>query len=162
MQGDDNSRDEEISRDDDTVSLPVDDASEESVQAPGRFDFWIPAMMLVLGLLLGGGLVWLVTMDGSDDPSESVSDIASDTATSATPTVTATATATDLEVTVPSECLALSDNTQQILDLVDEAVSAVADLDAAALSDVVSQLETAQSDLETQSEACESAASESN
>ncbi|HUV47641.1 MAG TPA: hypothetical protein VMX11_01580, partial [Actinomycetes bacterium] len=129
---------------DDTVSLPADQPSSEPssdpVQASGRFDFWIPAMMLVLGLLLGGGLVWIVAMDGSDDGSTT----ADATPTVAGPTVTTTSTTTDLEVTVPAECLDLADNTQEILDLIDQAVAAVSDLDAGALSDVVSQLETAQ------------------
>ena len=141
---------------DDTVALPAAESADEPVHAPGRNDVWIPAMMLVLGLLLGGGLVWLVTMDGSDDASEP----AADTSTSAAPTVTTTSTTTDLEVTVPAECLDLADNTQEILDLIDQAVAAVGDLDAGALSDVVSQLETAQADLEAQSQACESAASD--
>lgn len=158
MQSDGTPREDGDPAADDTVSLPVGDESPEPLPARGRYDFWIPAMMLVLGLLLGGGLVWLVTLDGSDDTTDS----ASDTVSSAAPTVTTTATTTDLEVTVPSECLELSDDAQQILDLVDEAVGAVADLDAGALSDVVSQLETAQSDLESQSQACESAANESN
>lgn len=163
---DDGTPPEDSGTTDDTVSLPADESgsgsSDESnpepVQAPGRYDFWIPAMMLVLGLILGGGLVWLVTMDGSDDGSDS----ADATPTSAAPTVTATSTTTDVEVTVPAECLDLADNTQEILDLVDEAVAAVGDLDAGALSDVVSQLETAQADLESQSQACESAAGETN
>jgi hypothetical protein len=142
----------------DTEMLPADASSAEPPQSPARFDFWIPAMMLILGLILGGGLVWLVTMDGSDDASE----VADNTATSAAPTVTTTSTTTDLEVTVPAECLDLADNTQQILDLIDEAVAAAADLDAGALSEVVSELEAAQADLETQSQACEDAANSSN
>lgn len=113
--------------------------------------------MLVVGLLIGGGLTWLVTMDGSDDSSTTASDSASPTPA---PTVTTSPTATDLVVTVPTECLALADNTQQVLDLVDQAVTAAGDLDAGALSDIVSQLETAQSDLESQSQACQDAAGE--
>lgn len=143
---------------DETAKLPVDTSNDERPPSSGRFDFWIPAMMLVLGLILGGGLVWLVTMDGSDDASETVGD----TTSIDTPTVTTTSTTTDLEVTVPAECLDLADNTQQILDLIDEAVTAAADLDAGALSDVVGELETAQGDLEAQSQACEDAANASN
>ncbi|MEO8105751.1 MAG: hypothetical protein ABI720_00395 [Actinomycetes bacterium] len=158
MQNEDTSSEENSSSADDTVALPVAESGDKTVQAPGRFDFWIPAMMLVLGLLLGGGLIWLVTLDGSDDASVG----AEGTATSAAPTVTTTSTTTDLEVTVPSECLDLADNTQEILDLLDQAVTAVGELDAGALSDVVAQLETAQTDLESQSQACENAASASN
>ncbi len=145
---------------DDTVAIePVGDPSGETVREQGRFDFWIPAMMLVLGLLLGGGLMWIVTDDGSDTTSDSATESASPAPTS---TVTATSTATDLQVTVPAECLELANNTQEILDLVDQAVTAAGDLDAGALSDVVSELESAQTDIEAQSQACEDAASETN
>jgi hypothetical protein len=145
---------------DDTVAIePVDESASEPVQGPGRFDFWIPAMMLVLGLLLGGGLMWIVTDDGSDSGSDTAADSAS---TAPVSTVTATSTATDLQVTVPAECLELANNTQEILDLVDQAVTAAGDLDAGALSDVVSQLESAQTDIEAQSQACQDAAGETN
>jgi hypothetical protein len=145
---------------DDTVALePVDESAGQPVQGPGRFDFWIPAMMLVLGLLLGGGLMWIVTDDGSDSGSDTATESASPAPAS---TVTATSTATDLQVTVPAECLELADNTQEILDLVDQAVTAAGDLDAGALSDVVSELESAQADIEAQSQACQDAAGDSN
>ncbi len=112
----------------------------------------MPALALIVGLLLGGAVVAVTGPRASQTSDTS----ASGQATSSSPTTGTTPS--DLVLTVPGECLRLTDDSQRLLDLVAQAATAARDLDAAALSALVSQLQAAQQQLQTQTDACRTAA----
>ena len=118
----------------------------------------LPAIALVVGLVVGGLFVGLTDLGGSGDTASQ-----GPTSTSSTsPAGSSSSTPTDVVITVPGACLTLTDDSQELLDLVDQAAKAARDLDAAALSSVVSKLQDAQSRLRTQTDACRTAATTSN
>lgn len=130
---------------------------------PSRLGILVPAIALVVGLALGGAFVALtgfgVTQDSASGAQAGGQATLSSSPTDATTTLGPTPT--DLLVTVPSECLLLTEDSQKLLDLVDQAVTAARDLDATALSGIVSQLQQAEVQLRAQTDACRSAAAAS-
>lgn len=119
----------------------------------------LPAIALVVGLVAGGLFVGLTDLGGSGDTTSQ-----GPTSTSSTSPASSSSSSTpaDVVITVPGACLSLTDDSQELLDLVDQAATAARDLDAAALSSVVSKLQDAQSQLRTQTDACRTAATTSN
>jgi hypothetical protein len=136
----------------------------------GRSAYLLPAIALVAGLLIGGVFVALtgIGAGGSSGTSgQAVSNGAaatgsespgSGTAGSTSATAEASASPTDITITVPAECVQLTNDSQRLLDLVDQAVTAARDLDATRLSEIVSQLKQAQEQLQQQTDACRAAA----
>lgn len=128
-----------------------------------RFAMIVPAVALLVGLALGGAFV-AVTGLGVSDKGTSTSTAVGDEA--ATPTgaptessTVPTSSPTDLVATVPAACVQLTEDSQAILDLLDQAVTAARDLDATKLSAVVSEMQKAETKLRDQTAACRQAAS---
>lgn len=122
----------------------------------------LPAIALVVGLVVGGLFVGLTDLGGSGDQASSGTPSTSSTGSASSPGSTSSGTPSDVVITVPGACLTLTDNSQELLDLVDQAVTAARDLNASELSSVVSKLKDTQDRLRTQTEACRTAASTSN
>ena len=123
----------------------------------------LPAIALVVGLVVGGLFVGLTDLGGSgDQASSSGTSSTGSTSSASSPGSTSSGTPSDVVITVPGACLTLTDDSQELLDLVDQAVTAARDLNASELSSVVSKLKDAQGRLRTQTEACRTAASQSN
>ena len=120
----------------------------------------LPAIALVVGLVAGGLFVGLTDFGGSGGTTSQGT--TSPSSTSPAGSASSSSTPADVVITVPGACLALTDDSQELLDLVDQAAQAARDLDAAALSAVVSKLQDAQSRLRTQTDACRTAATTSN
>lgn len=121
----------------------------------GRQAWWIPAATFVVGLVLGGGVI-AATQSGGDaqaggDTSSSPS--ASDSPSSPTDSPSPSGPA-DAVLTVPGECLQIAEDSQEVLDLVNDAVAAARDLDASALSDVVREIQAGQESLNEQTTLC--------
>ena len=55
---------------------------------------------------------------------------------------------------MPAECLEVAGDSQNLVDLTQQAAAAARDLDAARLSDIVRQIDTAQSTLRSHADAC--------
>jgi hypothetical protein len=120
----------------------------------------VPAATFVLGVLLGGATVGLVTGRGDDVPASARTSAPADT-DMATDTDTDAATATpppDAAVTVPRSCLELADTGDELAQLVTDAARAAAELDAAELSGIVRRMEQAQAGVEQLSSDCRSGA----
>ncbi|MEO7421987.1 MAG: hypothetical protein ABIU87_06285 [Ornithinibacter sp.] len=126
----------------------------DTTQDKGRNSWWIPAATFLVGLVLGGGVIAATTSGGDTvaggDTSSSPSTGAS-TGPTGSPSPSGPA---DAVVTVPGECLQVAEDSQKVLDLVNDAVAAVRDLDASALSDVVRKIQSSQEALSQQTTAC--------
>ncbi len=133
--------------------------SDVEVERLGRQWWFVPVMTFVVGVLLGGVVVGATRSGGpgpSVQPTASTSPTGAagegsasggDTASGGTGPTTAT-------VVVPAQCLRLSDDATTLNDLVTRAVTAVRDLDAATLSGIVRELDSAQTALRTHADAC--------
>lgn len=120
-----------------------------------RFTLLIPALTFVLGLLLGIGVMAAIrsgeTPGAQDNASPTPGQSSPD---SGQPTPTPTAS---VLVTVPTACLEVADDADQILETVKQAAQAARDLEATRLSDLVRQLDTEQAKLRESSDACRDA-----
>jgi len=121
----------------------------------------LPALALVVGLVVGGLFVGLTDMGDSGDQASQVAKAAGSANSTASPSSNSSSSS-EMVLTVPQACLDLTDDSQDLLDLVEQAVTAARDLDASGLSAVVSKLQDAQERLRTQTEACRTAATASN
>ncbi len=123
--------------------------------------WWIPAATFVVGLLLGGSVI-AATMsgDGTDTAASAASPSPSTSLSpsSVGPGSPSPTGAGDVTVTVPDQCLQLAQDSQQVLDLVNQAAAAARDLDAAKLADLVRQMQSRQDELSSQTSACRDAA----
>lgn len=108
----------------------------------GRARWIVPLVTFVLGALLAGVGVALV-MRGDDAP-----------AVTAAPSPTPTTTSESEQVAVPRACLNIADGAQDLQVLLDRAMVAARDLDAARLSRLVRQIDTQQSSLRDDTEVC--------
>ena len=156
------------------ATTPSTGAGVNVQQAPrSRAAYLVPAIALIAGLAIGGGFVALTGIGTSGTSADSSgSSGSSGQATSQGGTTPAGPTAggpalsslaartspTDIEITVPAECVQLTNDSQALLDLVNQAVVAARDLDATRLSGLVSQLQQAQERLQRQTDACRGAA----
>lgn len=122
------------------------------VESVGRQRWFIPVITFVVGLLLGGLVIWAVRSgdSGTASPNASVSPTASATGTGNG----GTAAPTTATVVVPAECLKVSEDASALNDLAKRAVTAARDLDASALSAVVREIDTAQTALRQHADAC--------
>lgn len=115
--------------------------------------WWIPAATFVVGLVLGGGVI-AATSSGDDAATTSAASPSPSTSASSPGVSASPSTPADATLTVPGECLQVAEDSQKVLDLVNDAVAAVRDLDASALSDVVREIQSSQDTLTKQTEAC--------
>ena len=122
----------------------------------------LPAIALVVGLLVGGLFVGLTGWGSSEDQTSQGTASTSSTSSTSSAGSSSSSAPSDVVVTVPGACLTLTNDSQDLLDLVDQAVQAARDLNASELSSVVSKLQDAQSRLRAQTEACRTAATTSN
>ncbi len=127
----------------------------------GGVGLLLPAIALVVGLVVGGLFVGLTDLGGSGEQTSQGSSTGSTSSTSSAGS-SSSSSGSDVVITVPAACLNLTDESQALLDLVDQAVTAARDLNASDLSAVVSKLQDAQSRLRTQTDACRTAATASN
>jgi hypothetical protein len=100
--------------------------------------------------VLGGVFVGALRGDSTGPPA----DVASTPSTAPTPGASGTALPATATVVVPAECLQVAQDSQALVDLTSQAASAARDLDAGRLSDVVRQIDEAQTTLRTHAEAC--------
>ncbi len=115
-----------------------------------RNAWWIPAATFAVGLLLGGGVI-AATMSGDDADTSA----GPPTASASVPAASVSSSSpSGVTLTIPSECLQVAEDSQKVLDLVNDAATAVRDLDAAGLSDIVRDLQVGQEDLSAQAAAC--------
>lgn len=121
---------------DDTRVEQGDSGRREPGRTPGRSRYvLLPAATFLVGLLLGGALVWVAqpgeegggSAEGQPSPSAGV-----------TPTPT---TVPSGSIVVPRACLQAVEAAQEVVDLARDAVTAIGDLDAAALQKVVNRIE---------------------
>ncbi|MDN5767390.1 MAG: hypothetical protein L0H78_16430 [Humibacillus sp.] len=123
-----------------------------SVEPVGRQRWFIPVITFVVGLLLGGLVIWAVRSGDSGSATPDASTAPTVAATG--PTSGSTAAPTTATVVVPAECLMVSEDASTLNDLVRRAVTAARDLDASALSTVVREIDTAQAALRQHADAC--------
>ncbi len=126
-------------------------ATDPEPTTMGRTWWLLPALTFLVGLVLGGIVIGAVR---SGDSSTTATPTPSATSTTPDPgasTTTAPAVAT---VVVPAECLQVADDSRGLVDLTQQAAAAVRDLDAAKLSDLVRQIDTAQTTLRQHADAC--------
>ena len=126
-------------------------AAKPPTRAVGARWWLIPAVTFVIGLLLGGVVVGALR-SGSAEVAGDASPSA--TATGPQPTSTGTGLPATATVVVPAECLDVARDSQTLVELTEQAASAARDLDAGRLSDVVRQIDEAQTTLRTHAEAC--------
>lgn len=124
----------------------------ESTQTKGA-SWWIPAATFVVGLVLGGGVI-AATTSGDDGGTANAASTSPSASAGAPVASDSPSTPADATLTVPGECLKVAEDSQKVLDQVNDAVAAVRDLDASALSDVVREIQTSQETLTKQTAAC--------
>jgi hypothetical protein len=107
----------------------------------------VAAVTFVIGLVLGA--VGTGLGGGDDDATGSPTGTPATTAPQADPSPTPGG-----DVTIPGACLVVADRAEQLSGLVRDAAVAAGELDAAALSGIVRQLEEAQAGLQAQSAEC--------
>ncbi len=122
------------------------------VESVTRQRWFIPVITFVVGLLLGGLVIWAVRSGDSGTASPDAS--ASPTVSATGPGSGGTAAPTTASVVVPAECLKLSDDASALNDLARRAVTAARDLNATELSTVVREIDTAQTALRQHADAC--------
>lgn len=122
----------------------------------GRRGWLLPAVTFLVGVVLGGGVIAATTSGGSTDTG-SVSPTAS-ASPAVPPDPSPGAPPDDATVTVPGECVQLSEDSEDVLDLVEQAATAARDLDAAGLSQVVREMQDAQETLRKHAADCRDAA----
>lgn len=113
---------------------------------PGVWFVLAPAIALVVGLLLGGLLVWA----GQDDPSKVT---APDPDPTSSPTPSATA-GEDTAVVVPSECLEAADTVEEATEVFRDLAGALRDFRADELRQLLTRLETLEAQARSQADAC--------
>ncbi len=138
---------------------PKPDGPGHSAVAPvpgGRRWWWLlPALTFLIGLVLGGVVIG-ATRSGSSTPAASPTQTQTQTLSSGTPAPTGAEAPTVATVVVPAECLKVAQDSQLLVDLTKQAAAAARDLDAAKLSDLVRQIDTAQTTLREHAASCQS------
>lgn len=126
--------------------------AEEAPQAPPRRapGIWFvlaPAIALVVGLVLGGLLVWA----GQEDPTDTT---ASADGSAPTPSPTPSATGAATEVVVPAECLEAADTVEAATGVFRDLASALRDFRANELRELLTELEELEQQARDQADAC--------
>lgn len=135
--------------------MTTSDASTRPARRDKLF-LLIPALTFLVGLLLGGALAWVGSDMGDEGgqaaPGGRPSPAASAPGNGGDP---AAAEPTDIRVTVPSECVDAAEQAQQVLDLAQQAASAIGDLDAQRLRSLVDEMETLEPSIRASASACQ-------
>jgi hypothetical protein len=118
--------------------------------------FWlIPALTFLVGVALGGVVVAVSNGGGEDTGSSTAT--SETAATSAPTTSTETSGRAPATVTVPGPCLQLADDSDVLLEQVNQVAEAARDLDAERLSELVRDLQQSRDLLQEDSQACREA-----
>ena len=118
-----------------------------SRSAPGAWFVLAPAIALVIGLVLGGLVVWAGQEDSSDVT-------AAEDDPDSTPSPSPTTTAEDTAIVVPSECLEAAETVESATEVFRDLAGALRDFRADELSDLLSRLETLEEQARDQADAC--------
>lgn len=138
-----------------SAGTPPEGPASTSPPTAGSGRPWaLIAAAFVVGALLGGLVIGLARSgSGSTSASAPVTSTVTVTST-ASPTGASTGGAT---IAVPQQCLQVASDAQQLAQVADQAVAAARDLNAAKLSDLVRQLDSAQTALRADGQACKDA-----
>jgi hypothetical protein len=101
----------------------------------GRAFVILPAATFIVGVLLGGGLVWLALDGGSADGDGSTAPEPAPSTSTPAPSVPSDA------IVVPGACTRAARGAGTTVSLLRDALTAITDLDAARLEDVLDELE---------------------
>jgi hypothetical protein len=116
---------------------------EPGAPDPGRRDrglVVLPTVTFLVGLLLGGVLVWVSGLGNGDDESAANGDAGSEQPD--TPADTATdGQSPDRTVVIPGSCVEAAQRAQEVLDLVQQFAAAARDLDARQLQTLVDRMQ---------------------
>jgi len=151
----------------DSTPPPADSADQSSTRSGTsstatetgwrRWSVLLPALTFAVGLALGAAVVGVSQLGGSDEadplaaPSPSSSP-ASEPTGSASPGA--------LRITVPAPCVQAAEKAETAYGVLDRAVTAVRELDARQLADVVDAAQTERAETEALVDACRAAAGE--
>ncbi len=133
------------------AAKPAESAAETAPTTMGRTWWLLPALTFLVGLVLGGVVIGALRSGDTSTTAPPTPSASSAVPDSSASTTTAPAVAT---VVVPAECLQVADDSRGLVDLTQQAAAAVRDLDAAKLSDLVRQIDTAQTTLRQHADAC--------
>ncbi len=139
-----------------TTDQPTTQGSSDGRHGMGGRWWALPAATFLVGVVLGAGVLW--ASSGTDSglraggPSSSTSKSSSPSVVTLTATVAPSAT-----LSVPRTCLKVADDSKAVTDIVTQMVSAARDLDASKLSDLLRQLQTAQTTLGEDAATCKEA-----
>ena len=118
--------------------------------------FWlIPALTFLVGVALGAVVI---AASNTGDENAGSSTTTSETAATSAPTTSSTTSGrAPATVTVPGPCLQLADDSDVLLEQVNQVAEAARDLDASRLSDLVRELQQSRDLLQEDSQACREA-----
>ena len=130
-------------------SQPTTPSTSSTTKAGGA-PWLIPALTFLVGVLLGGVIIWVST-SGSGSGLNTAIPTATETVI---PSDGTSSSGTDATLSVPAQCLQVADDSKAVVDLVNESVAAARDLDASKLSDLVRQIQAAQQTLQADATSC--------
>lgn len=113
-----------------------DDSDDRPTPRRDNRFFLVPALTFLIGLALGGVLVWVGDV-GAGTGGEDSQAQPSQTTSAPDPQ----ATTPDVTVTVPGSCVEAAERSQEVLDLANQAARAIGDLDARELQEIVAQMQ---------------------
>lgn len=120
-----------------------------------RWSVLLPALTFAVGLALGAAVVGVSELGGSSADEE----VAAPSSTSTpTPEPDAAPSPSALLITVPAPCVQAAEQAETAYDVLDRAVTAVRELDARQLADVVDAAQTERAETEALVDACRAAA----
>jgi len=116
----------------------------------------LPALTFAVGLALGAAVVGVSQLGGSssDEPLAAPSSSSTPAPEPVAPSPSA------LRITVPAPCVEAAEQAETAYDVLDRAVTAVRELDARQLADVVDAAQTERAETEALVDACQAAAGE--
>ena len=119
-----------------------------------RWSVLLPALAFAVGLALGAAMVGVSQLGGSspDEP------LAAPPSASAPAPEPAAPSPSALLITVPAPCVQAAEQAETAYDVLDQAVTAVRELDARQLADVVDAAQTERAETEALVDACQDAA----
>lgn len=131
-------------------------ATEHTSRSPRDSRFiLIPALTFIVGLLLGGVLVWVgadVVGDDQDEPAVTATAQPTESGAGADP---GQAEPTDVTMTVPGECIEAAEQAQEVLTLARQAADAIGELDAQRLRTLVDEMEQLEPAIRTSAGQCQ-------
>lgn len=118
--------------------------------APGAWFVLAPAIALVIGLVIGGLVVWA----GQDDDSDVAA--SGDASPKPTPSASAAAGEPATSIVVPQECLQAADTVEESTEVFRDLVGAFGDFRGEELRDLLTRLEILVAQARSQADACRS------